>query len=66
MSKNSTCGIHLRRNKSVVRMKENIWTEYYHIKCLEKAGFIRKIKKEKSGKWDKDDRKDDGTSNIVH
>ena len=41
--------------RCVIRTKENIWTEYYHIKCLEAAGVLRKLKKLKAGRWDKDD-----------
>ena len=40
--------------KVVIRIKEHVWTEYYHIKCLEKRGMLRKIKPEKAGRWDKD------------
>jgi len=41
-----------------------MWTEYYHVSCLEKHGILRKIRKEKSGRWDKDE--DPGTGNLVH
>ena len=41
--------------RCVIRTKENIWTEYYHIKCLEAAGILRKIKKLKAGRWDDKD-----------
>ena len=40
--------------RCVIRTKENIWTEYYHIRCLERAGVLRKLYKVKAGKWDKD------------
>lgn len=49
--------------RSIVRTKENIWVEYYHMKCLEKAGFIRKIKQQKAGRWDDKDPK--STSNVI-
>jgi hypothetical protein len=49
--------------RSVVRTKENIWVEYYHLNCLLKAGLARKLK-QKSGRWD--DRDKQGTSNVVH
>ena len=48
----------------VIRIKEQVWTEYYHVSCLEKHGILRKIRKEKSGRWDKDE--DTGTGNLVH
>jgi hypothetical protein len=47
-----------------MRTKENIWVEYYHMKCLEKKGYIRRIK-QKAGRWD-DDKDEPGTSNVVH
>ena len=50
--------------KCVIRIKEQMWTEYYHVSCLEKHGILRKIRKEKSGRWDKDE--DTGTGNLVH
>ena len=50
--------------RCVIRMKENVWAEYYHIKCLEKKGILRKLQKAKKGRWDKDDSA--GTTNIVH
>ena len=49
--------------RNIVRMKDNIWVEYYHIKCLEKRGFIRR-KKEKAGRFDNKD--EQGASNVVH
>jgi hypothetical protein len=48
----------------VIRTKEVVWLEYYHIGCLEKKGMLRRINKVKAGKWDKDP--DPETSNIVH
>ncbi len=50
--------------KFVIRIKERVWTEYYHTDCLKKYGILRKIKKEKAGRWDKDE--DTGTGNLVH
>jgi len=47
----------------VIRTKENIWVEYYHAKCLEKRGLIRKMKQQKAGRWDD---KDQGTANVIH
>ncbi len=47
----------------VISTKENIWVEYYHMKCLERRGYLRKIKKEKSGRWDD---RDQPTSNVIH
>ena len=49
--------------RNIVSTKENIWVEYYHIKCLEKRGFIRR-KKEKAGRFDNKD--EQGASNVVH
>jgi len=49
--------------RCVIRTKENIWAEYYHIKCLEKRGLIRRIKT-KAGRWD--DRDPQGTTNVIH
>jgi hypothetical protein len=50
--------------KCVIRIKEQVWTEYYHKGCLEKFGILKKIRKEKAGRWDKDE--DMGTGNLVH
>lgn len=50
--------------RCVVRIKDDIWTEYYHIKCLEKRGYLRRVRKLRAGKFDKTD--DEPTSNIVH
>jgi len=44
----------------VIRTKENVWSEYYHVGCLKKMGIVIE-KKEKTGKWD-----DEGTNNLVH
>ena len=41
-----------------------IWDEYYHMKCLIKAGVLVKRPKQKAGRWDKNE--DDGTNNLVH
>ena len=43
----------------VIRAKDNVWVEYYHVKCLEKRGYLRKVKKE--SRWDKE-----GTNNLIH
>ena len=50
--------------RAVIRVKDHVWAEYYHIKCLERRGILRKLPKAKKGRWDKDD--DKGTTNIVH
>lgn len=47
--------------RAVIRVKDNIWAEYYHIKCMEKFGLLQKLEKTKKGRWD-----DEGTSNLVH
>lgn len=49
--------------RCVIRTKDNIWIEYYHMKCLEKKGLIRKLEKKRAGKWDDEDK---GTNNLVH
>lgn len=46
----------------VIRTKENVWAEYYHVKCLEKGGYIRK--RQKAGRWN--DKDPQGTSNVIH
>ena len=51
--------------KCVVRLKEHVWVEYYHMNCLIKSGRARRIKKQKAGRWDKDDDKGP-TTNLVH
>lgn len=51
--------------RCVIRTKENVWTEYFHIGCLEKRGILRKIREVKAGRWDKDN-KDQPSSNVVH
>jgi len=48
----------------VIRTKENVWAEYYHVLCLIKRGYLRKI--EKAGRFDRDDRDPESTSNIIH
>ena len=50
--------------KVVIRIKEHMWTEYYHVKCLEERGMLRKLKKEKSGRWD-DDKEGSNTTQVV-
>lgn len=50
--------------RCVVRTKDNIWAEYYHIKCLEKRGILRRVNKTKAGKFD--DRNDENTTNVIH
>ena len=50
--------------RCVIRTKENIWAEYYHIKCLEKHGLIRRVRQVRSGRWDNKD--DKGTNNVIH
>jgi hypothetical protein len=50
--------------KVIIRTKENVWLEYYHIKCLEKRGMLRRVNKLRAGKWDKDNEPE--TSNVVH
>ena len=51
--------------RCVIRTKENVWSEYYHITCLEKRGILRRINKLKAGRWDKDNG-DQPSSNVVH
>ena len=51
--------------RRVVRIKDDIWTEYYHIKCLEKIGIIIRVRKLKAGKFDNKDDNEPST-NIVH
>jgi hypothetical protein len=69
--KNKTCDLCGKRlwfwQKSirfVIRTKENVWAEYYHVLCMVKRGYLRKVEKVKSGRWD--DRDPQGTSNVVH
>ena len=50
--------------RCVVRVKDNIWTEYYHIKCLEKRGYLRRVRKLRQP--DKKYKEDEGTGNLVH
>ena len=49
--------------RCVIRTKDNVWIEYYHIKCLEKRGLIRKIRQQKAGRFDD---KDPSTTNVIH
>jgi hypothetical protein len=51
--------------RCVVRSKDNIWAEYYHIKCLEKRGILRRLEKKRAGKWDDDDDKGNTTNLVV-
>ena len=61
---NNTIWFFQKAIRCVVRIKENIWTEYYHVKCLKKVGAIRKLDKSKKDKRGKND--DSSTSNLVH
>ncbi len=51
--------------RCVVRTKEHVWVEYYHMKCLIKSGRMIKIKKERAGRWDDKD-PSQPTTNVTH
>lgn len=52
--------------RCVIRTKDNIWAEYFHIKCLEKRGVLRRIREVKAGRWDNNDKDREPSSNVVH
>lgn len=52
--------------RCVVRTKENVWAEYYHIKCLENKGVLRRLRKIQAGRRDNKDGDNQSTSNVVH
>lgn len=49
----------------IIRTKENVWAEYYHIRCLEKKGYLRRIRNIKAGRWDDKDPGDRPATNTV-